>query len=499
MLGVRALAALASIGACVALVACEPSAPPPALSSPPRPPPFVAPRPAPLEQLTASLASDGSAMTYERALVDEVGVRMTGTAAFDRAVTWAKAKFAALGHDASEESFRIDQTWERGAARGKLVGPDRPIQVRTAAWTPATPRPVTADVVRVVDLSPAGIDAAKTKLRGRAVLLDPATAFAGEFLEFNARLADAFPALARAGVAAVLWPSRLPNDQIKAHCPMQHVGMIAPLPIFDVAASDAAEILARAERGRARLELVSENRVGPARDVANVAWELRGRERPDEIVLVTAHLDSWDLSVGAQDNGTGVAMVLASARAIAALGAPPRRSIRFVLFGGEEQGLRGSRAYVEAHAAELDRFVAVLNTDDGSGAPRGWQAEGRPDVEAALAPIAARWLTGLGGGRVSRESSGNSDHTPFFAAGVPALNLWVDGSRYPEIHHLPTDTIDRVDAGNLAKDAAIVGVTAYAVADAEERLAKRLDEGGTRALLERERLLAPMRALGFVR
>ena len=424
---------------------------------------------------------------------------MTGTAGFDRAVAWARAKFAALGHDASEEPFRIDATWERGDARGKLLGPQRPIKVRTGGVDPRDEaRPIVADVVRVVDVSPAGIDAAKSKLRGRAALLDPATAFAGDYLEFNARLADAFPAFARAGVAAVLWPSRLPNDQIKAHCPMQHVGMLAPLPIFDVAASDVAEILARAQKGGARLELASENRVGPARDVANVVWEIRGRELPAEHVLVTAHLDSWDLAPGAQDNGTGVAMVLASARAIAALGRPPRRSIRFALFGGEEQGLRGSRAYVEAHAAELDRAVAVLNTDDGSGAPKGWQAQGRPDVEAALAPIAARWLAGLGGGGVSRESSGNSDHTPFLAAGVPALNLWVDTSHYSEIHHLPTDTIDRVDAVNLAKDAAIVAVTAYAVADAPERLAKRLDSTELHAFLTRERLLAPMLALGFL-
>jgi carboxypeptidase Q len=219
--------------------------------------------------------------------------------------------------------------------------------------------------------------------------------------------------------------------------------------------------------------------------VNNVIAELRGREKPDEWVLVGAHLDSWDLATGAQDNGTGTAMVLEAARAIVQSGKTPRRSLRFVLWGGEEQGLLGSRAYVKAHMGELDKIVAVLNTDHGSGAPKGWVVGGREDVTAALKPIGQRLLKGLGGGELSQTVSCDTDHASFFVRGVPAFTLWTDGEHYPEIHHLGSDTFDKVSPGNLAAGSAVVAVTAWAVAEREARLGAPLDEAAVDSLLEK--------------
>jgi Zn-dependent M28 family amino/carboxypeptidase len=190
-------------------------------------------------------------------------------------------------------------------------------------------------------------------------------------------------------------------------------------------------------------------------------------------VLVGAHLDSWDFATGAQDNGTGVAMVLEVARVIAELETPPRRSIRFALWGGEEQGVFGSRAYVDAHNQELDVGVLVLNTDHGSGSPRGWITQGREDLKTAMKAFGPL-LSGLGGDGTDTKMNCDSDHCPFALAGVPVLELDVDDSKYDEIHHLPSDTLDKVTGSSLARGAAVVAVTAWLAADTPARLVPRL-------------------------
>jgi Zn-dependent M28 family amino/carboxypeptidase len=225
-----------------------------------------------------------------------------------------------------------------------------------------------------------------------------------------------------------------------------------------------------------RLAVEWRNRIsdGPVA-VDNVVAELRGREHPDEWLLVGAHLDSWDFATGAQDNAAGVAMVLDAARAIAELGRPPRRSIRFALWAGEEQGLLGSSAYVRAHVADLDRAVAVLNVDGGTGRILGWTTPAREDVESEVRELARALLKELNATAVDHATTYvfDSDGGPFLRQGVPVLDLNVDDSRYEEIHHKATDTIERVDVHNLAVGAATVAVTAYAIADAPERLAAR--------------------------
>src|SRR5262249_10631560 len=155
-------------------------------------------------------------------------------------------------------------------------------------------------------------------------------------------------------------------------------------------------------------------------------------------------LDSWDFAAGAQDNGTGCAMALESARAIAALNQPPRRSIRFALWGGEEQGLLGSSAYVESHAEDIAKCIAALNSDDGAGRPRGWISPGRKDVSRGMKDISKSLLATLGGDQLTQDMTYafDSDHGPYILQGVPALDLWVEDARYEEVHHKATDTID---------------------------------------------------------
>jgi Zn-dependent M28 family amino/carboxypeptidase len=212
-----------------------------------------------------------------------------------------------------------------------------------------------------------------------------------------------------------------------------------------------------------------------------VIAELRGRERPDEWVLVGAHLDSWDFATGAQDNATGVAMVLEAARAIAA-GQPPRRSIRFALWGGEEQGQLGSNAYARDHTSTLDRLVADLNSDAGTGRIIGWTAPGREDVIRAARPLTRSFLTELGAATFddSQRYAFQSDGAAFVLSGIPTLDLNADDTAYEEIHHTGADTMARVDAHALAVGAATVGATAYAIADAPGPFASRRRPKGLR-------------------
>ena len=188
-------------------------------------------------------------------------------------------------------------------------------------------------------------------------------------------------------------------------------------------------------------------------------------------------------------------MVMEAARAIAASGRAPRRSIRFALWGGEEQGLLGSEAYARAHASEMKTCVAALNTDNGAGHPYGWKVEGRDDVMAAMKPMSEALLQNLGG-QLSPKLTFDTDHGHFMLAGIPALDLWVDMEPYGKVHHKPSDTLDKVKEHELAAGAAIVAVTAYAVAERPAPLAPHIDRKAVGLLLKKENLEEFLRAIG---
>jgi carboxypeptidase Q len=175
----------------------------------------------------------------------------------------------------------------------------------------------------------------------------------------------------------------------------------------------------------------------------------------------------------------------------------PRRSLRFALWSGEEQGLIGSLAYVAAHAAELPGCIAVLNSDNGAGHVRGWKAEGRKDVRAALAPLARGLLAGMGAGTVEMTLTPDTDHFSFVIAGIPALDLLVDPKNYEVAHHKAADTVDKVDAHDLASGAAVLAVTAYALSNQTESFAPHLDHAGIEALLKEDGLDELLRAFNL--
>lgn len=445
------------------------------------------------ERLAGAVMVGGRSVDYLKRLTDGFGGRLSGSPAYERSAEWAAAELRAMGiPDVRLEPFELDAGWQRGRARGRLVAPvERALRVESLGWSPSTPAGgVRGEVVSVGDVSPEAIKRDGARLRGRVVMLDTQAIFAqGGYMAF-ARLIASQQLFREAGALALVFPDSEANNVLNAFS-LNWGTRLSPLPVAHLGMEDAKLVRRLLEDDPARpvsVELEFENQTTGRLTTHNVVAEIRGRELPSEWVIVGAHLDSWDNSAGAQDNGSGVAMVLEAARAVASLGRPPRRSVRFALWGGEEQGLLGSAAYVRAHAAEMASCVAVLNTDNGAGHPRGWKFEGREDVRAAMKPLSDALLAGLGGGGLSPELTFDTDHGHFMLAGVPALDLWVEMEGYNKVHHKPSDTFDKVAAHDLTAGSAVVAVTAYAVADRPDRLAPRLGRDAVGELLKKAQL-----------
>ncbi len=212
---------------------------------------------------------------------------------------------------------------------------------------------------------------------------------------------------------------------------------------------------------------------------ANVVAELRGSEKPDEFVVLGAHLDSWELGTGALDNGCNAALVIDALRAIRASGMRPRRSMRFILFSGEEEGLLGSHAYVMAHRNELDKAAGMVVFDSGSGATTGFSLGGRKDlVQAATALVAP--LQHFGATTLTTDMSWGTDHFDFMLEGVPTFMANQREANYLINYHAMSDTFDKVDLEQLKKHVAEAAYLSFALANDAERVGPRY----TRAQIE---------------
>jgi carboxypeptidase Q len=316
----------------------------------------------------------------------------------------------------------------------------------------------------------------------------------GEFGYVNRALTSSH--LAGAGAQALLIPSDKPDRLLDINC----FGNLprAALPMLSIAKEDALFLRRLLETEAVRLAVRVDNVLDPTPAVErNVIADLRGSDAPEEMVIVGAHFDSWDTATGANDDGSGIAAVLESARILKTLGVRPRRTIRFAFFSGEEQAILGSHAYVTAHQTELDRVKAVLVMDEGAGVPRGFRLHGRTDVvdgaTRVLQPLRALDAAGL-----SQEASFDQDHAFFLAAGVPVMTLWVHPGDYDVHHHAISDTLDKIDPRMLAIDTAVMAITAFGLADGEP-IGRRLSPGESAELLRRTKLESTFQLLGGTR
>jgi carboxypeptidase Q len=457
------------------------------------------------DKILAEVREHNDIMSNLEYLSDMIGARLTGSENLKKANDWTRQKFADYGvANPHLESWTIAHTWERGAASARIVSPSvHPLGIASFAWASSTSGAARGPVVYVKAQSLDDLTQYKGKLKGAIVISaepallppagqpapNPVTIPYGDpivlvaphrpgapitpgpgYREFVRARAEFFK---NEGVLATLTDSGKPDGLLN----MTGLGGrnydIAPIPAAFVSSESYAMIWRLLQRGPVQVELNLTNSIGDKPvEVYNTVAEIRGSEKPDEIVVLGAHLDSWDLGTGSTDNGTGSMIVLEAARALQKSGLRPKRTIRFVLFSGEEQGLNGSRAYVAAHKDELPNFSAALIHDVGTGRVislslmRNYQD--REVMDKVVAPLRSlgllelsqRWMTG-------------SDHASFEEAGVPGFFCIQDPAQYFETHHSQADTFDQAHEPDLVEGAQVMAVWAYNVAQLPDLLPRK--------------------------
>lgn len=435
-----------------------------------------------------------------RYLTDTIGGRVSGSAAAEKAAAWAADAFRRAGvNDVHTEKFTIPVGWSEGKTRVEVLAPvPFPVRLVATGWSPPTPvGGITANIVDVGDGDAAGFAKAGASVKGAIVLVHSKILVTWDDLENEYAIAPGIIARAQqAGAAAIFWMSSRPNLLLYRHTDTVD-GHLEALPQAIVAREDAlriARFLAAGQPVRVHLDM-PDHVIGPV-ESQNVVAEIRGSEQPQEFVLLGAHLDSWDLGTGALDDGCSAAMVIDAARVLLQTGSVPRRSIRFALFTGEEQGMLGSWAYARAHRSELDHMIAAVIFDSGDGRVTGYSLGGRSDalpaVRQALQPLRQLGVTDF-----TMDAGADEDNFDFLLEGVPTLVSNQDPDDYMPNYHASSDTYDKVDIPALKKQVAIAALTAYALANDAQRIAPRQTRAQVEELLKRTGLEREMKTLGL--
>jgi carboxypeptidase Q len=429
-----------------------------------------------------------------RHLTDEVGGRVPGTPAMQRAIDWGVQMFKAAGADrVHTEEFTLPYSWAEGAtemtvsATGTALDPkltqipkvEFRVRCVSIAWAPALAAVKHVPVVDVGKGTPAEF-AKAGDISGKILLVHSGVLKTWEDLFAEYTIPPPVIAAAVKGKArAVAFIATREHDILYRHTNSSE-GEIDRIPQVLVAREDGERIGRLLASGHpVWADLSIPNQVGGAIKSANVIAELKGSEKPDEFVILGAHLDSWELGTGALDNGCNAALVVDALRAIKASGLKPRRSIRFILFSGEEEGLLGSRAYSRAHRSELDKAAGVIVYDSGIGKTTGFSDGGRKDViETARRLIAP--LKQFGVTEVKTDMEWGTDHFDFMLEGVPTFVADQEEANYLENYHAVSDTYDKVDFGQLKKHVAEAAEFSFALANLPEKIGPRF----TRAQIE---------------
>src|SRR5262245_7557118 len=434
---------------------------------------------------------------------DNIGPRLTGSPQLKAANDWTAEQFRKYGlTNVHLESWKIAHTWMRGTAKARIVYPtERPLTIASAGWAPSTNGVVKGSVVYFDAEKKEDFEKFRGKLRGAIVITqkpeplspprreEPFSDVSRPMQAPLPRKGDPIPAAPFAAQAALARErneffkqegvSVVLRDSNKPHALLNMTGVggekfdIGPIPNAFITGEGYRMLYRMLQRGPVEAEIEITNTIGNTEaDVYNTIAEIKGSEKPDEVVILGAHLDSWDLGTGSTDNGTGSAAVLEAARALAKSGLKPKRTIRFVLFTGEEEGLVGSVKYVEAHKSDLDKISAVLVHDTGTGRVLtlglhdNYQV--REIVDQVLAPLAELKLL-----EPSMVRSFGTDHASFNDVGVPGFFCIQNMAEYNKTHHSQSDTFDKVWKEDLNQGAQVLAAWAYNTSQLPDMLLRR--------------------------
>jgi len=438
-------------------------------------------------------------------LSDMIGPRLTGSPAMKKANDWTMERFKAYGMESHLESYVFGVTWERGDASLKIVSPfSRAITAHSWAWTAGTDgKTLTGEVIRINGAPGDSLNAYLPKVKGKWIMLnDPANIWNPDgpamtaadsqaakeaqekrqaafqqrptdpkaLQEFRQAAYDRAYRLKKAGALGIITEG---SKEFGLMTMSGSPNSVSPLPNLVISHEDYATLDRLIKRGNPPVLAGKVTNTLGTKPVEqyNTIGEIKGSEKPDEVVILGAHLDSWDLGTGVTDNGTGSMVVLEAARAIAQSGVKPKRTIRFILFSGEEEGLLGSTAYAAQHAAEADKIQAVLVLDNGTGMITGQALQGRKEFEQLWTDLLAP-VTSLGAKTVRDANKGGTDHLSFIPYGVPGFNFDQETRGYNHTHHSQVDTYDHAVPGDLIQASAVMGVTALELANLQDLLAR---------------------------
>jgi carboxypeptidase Q len=429
-----------------------------------------------------------------RGLTDDIGGRIPGTPAMRRAVDWGVRAFKSVGADnVHTEEFTIPYSWAEGATEMTVsatgTAPDPKLtqiprvefRVRcvSIAWAPALAPVKHVPVVDVGKGSPAEF-AKAGDITGKVILVHSAVLKTWDdlFAEYTTP-PPVIDAAVKGKARAVAFIATREHDILYRHTNSSE-GEIDRIPEVLVAREDGERIGRLLSSGHpVWADLSIPNQIGGPIKTSNVIAEIKGVEKPDEFVILGAHLDSWELGTGALDNGCNAALVVDALRAIKASGLKPRRSIRFILFSGEEEGLLGSRAYSRAHRLELDKAAGVIVYDAGTGKTTGFSDGGRKDVVDTAKRLIAP-LRQFGVGEIKTDMEWGTDHFDFMLEGVPTFVADQEEANYLENYHAVSDTFDKVDFAQLKKHVAEAAEFSFELASLPEKIGPRF----TRAQIE---------------
>ena len=437
-----------------------------------------------LKRLQQAALSSGYAYRQVAHLANNIGPRLSGSAQAAKAVEYVANELKASGCEVQLEKAMVPH-WVRGEETAALVqfpgqAPDTTQKIVLCALGPSVATPadgITAEVIAVRNFDELK-SLPRDRVAGKIVLFNypfdkqiAAEGRAGEaYGEAVVYRSDGPSAAARQGAVACLIRSVGGADYRLPHTGMTKYANDAPkIPAGAVTSEDADLIVDLVRQGPVKMKLVLTPQQLPDVESYNVIADIKGSAHPEQMIIVSGHLDSWDLGTGAIDDGAGVAVSMEVANLIQKLRFKPKRTIRVIAWMNEENGEAGSKQYAKDHEKEFSNHFAAMETDGGAGHPIGINIKGNPEVKKMFAPVAAI-LQESGAGILNLVEHCGADIEPLEKAGVPAFSPIQDNRFYFNYHHTAADTLDKIVPKELAENSAVVAVLAYALANMEQPL-----------------------------